>query len=267
MACPAELLMALRDRIRRIERPAAAVHGVLPFRRRRDRRRLAGRRAGIAARCTRSSAAAATRKMAPPSAGFAAGDPRTDRRRGLVLWCSATRRSVRARPCRARARPGRLVLVPARATTRFLWAWRKGCARPWRRRRGGRRSRPAADGRGTAIAARRRASGVTALLLRRWRDGAEAGAERERPSAAMTRWRIAALPSLPGAREPGIGAPRWRVELLRCRGARAGMLGDRGGGCGGSCICCCRTGRSTGCAAPGALSERGCRTANLARAG
>jgi protein ImuA len=82
-------------------------------------------------------------------------------------------------------------------------------------------SRPAA---GLADHAHRRLqlaaerSGVTALLLRRWRTGAEAAVERARPSAAVTRWRVAALPSadIPGL--PGIGWPRWRVELLRCRG-------------------------------------------------
>ena len=39
-------------------------------------------------------------------------------------------------------------------------------------------------------------SGVAIFLLRRWRDGAEAAVERERPSAALTRWRVTALPSL-----------------------------------------------------------------------
>src|SRR5947208_3579008 len=52
-------------------------------------------------------------------------------------------------------------------------------------------------------------------------DGDEAARERERPSAAVTRWRIAALPARdiddPRLRQL-IGQPRWRVELLRCRG-------------------------------------------------
>jgi len=37
-------------------------------------------------------------------------------------------------------------------------------------------------------------------------------------SSAMTRWRLAALPSSPVPGEPGIGRASWRVELLRCRG-------------------------------------------------
>lgn len=42
-----------------------------------------------------------------------------------------------------------------------------------------------------------------------------------RPSAARTRWRIASLPgTAAGTPAPphGLGAPRWRLELLRCRG-------------------------------------------------
>jgi protein ImuA len=73
-----------------------------------------------------------------------------------------------------------------------------------------------AAGRRLQLAAGR--SGVTALLLRRWRNAAEAAAERHRPTAAATRWRIAALRSadIPGM--PGIGRPHWRLELIRVRG-------------------------------------------------
>ena len=52
---------------------------------------------------------------------------------------------------------------------------------------------PMVAGRRLQLAAER--SGVTALMLRRWRNAAEAAAERDRPSAALTRWRVAALPS------------------------------------------------------------------------
>ncbi len=54
-------------------------------------------------------------------------------------------------------------------------------------------------------------AGVTGFVLHRRASHAPA-------SAAVTRWGIAALPSAPVAGEPGIGQPRWRVELLRCRG-------------------------------------------------
>jgi protein ImuA len=54
-------------------------------------------------------------------------------------------------------------------------------------------------------------AGVTGFVLHR--SAGNTGA-----SAAVTRWRVAALPSAPTLGEPGIGRPRWRVELLRCRG-------------------------------------------------
>jgi protein ImuA len=58
-------------------------------------------------------------------------------------------------------------------------------------------------------------SGTMGLALRRWRRQAEA-ADFGHPTAAITRWRISALPStaLP---VPGVGRPRWLVELIRCR--------------------------------------------------
>ena len=48
------------------------------------------------------------------------------------------------------------------------------------------------------------------------RSRAEAG------SAAATRWTIGPAPSEPAAGEPGLGPPRWRVSLERCRGGRTG---------------------------------------------
>lgn len=59
------------------------------------------------------------------------------------------------------------------------------------------------------------ASGVTALAVRRWRRATEA-ADFGQPTAAMTRWRISPLPSSP-LPAPGVGRPRWFVELIRCR--------------------------------------------------
>lgn len=41
-------------------------------------------------------------------------------------------------------------------------------------------------------------------------------------SAAATRWSIASAPSQPAPGRPGLGAPRWRAVLERCRGGRPG---------------------------------------------
>jgi protein ImuA len=104
------------------------------------------------------------------------------------------------------------------------------------------------DGRLTLTASRRlqlavEASGVTAIMLRRARRHDDPALAE--PNAAVTRWRLTALPSAPplapslgamgagigtgtgmhvGAQPrrapdmPGLGRPRWRLELLRCRG-------------------------------------------------
>jgi protein ImuA len=57
------------------------------------------------------------------------------------------------------------------------------------------------------------AMGVTGLLLRR-------PAPPPAASAAVTRWRLASVASV-GA-SGLVGPPRWRVELLRCRGGQPG---------------------------------------------
>jgi len=113
--------------------------------------------------------------------------------------------------------PARLVIVAAPRDDEILWAIEEGLRLPGLAAVVGEVGRlPMVAGRRLQLAAER--SGVTALVLRRWRDGGEAAAERERPSAALTRWRVTALPARDIAGMPGIGTPRWRVELLRCRG-------------------------------------------------
>jgi protein ImuA len=66
-------------------------------------------------------------------------------------------------------------------------------------------------------------SGVTAFLLRRNRCFDDP-VLRE-PSAAVTRWRVGAVPSLPPLAHtpetPGLGPALWRLELIRCRGGEA----------------------------------------------
>lgn len=63
------------------------------------------------------------------------------------------------------------------------------------------------------------ASGVPALILRRWWTVAEKNLT-TLPTAALTRWRIASAPSAVLS-VPGVSRQRWRIELIRCRGAEA----------------------------------------------
>jgi protein ImuA len=59
-------------------------------------------------------------------------------------------------------------------------------------------------------------SGVTALVIRRWRHVGDKEHVTE-PNAAATRWRVAPSPSLPGAFDE-LQRQHWHVELLRVRG-------------------------------------------------
>jgi protein ImuA len=65
-------------------------------------------------------------------------------------------------------------------------------------------------------------SGTIAFALRRSRKHDDPALAE--PSAAVTSWRLAALPSpppLPHAPDtPGLGRQRWRLDLVRCRGGK-----------------------------------------------
>ena len=58
-------------------------------------------------------------------------------------------------------------------------------------------------------------SGTIGIAIRRWRRPAEA-ADFGQPTASVTRWRVSALPATP-LPVPGVGRPRWQLELIRCR--------------------------------------------------
>jgi protein ImuA len=132
-----------------------------------------------------------------------------------VLWC--LRRPDLHAPGLALAGldARRLVLLRAPNEREILWAMEEGLRS---------RALAAVVGEVEALstpASRRlqlaaESAGVTGFVLHR-RAGPRHRIQAP-ASAAVTRWRVAALPSAPVAGEPGIGQPRWRVELLRCRG-------------------------------------------------
>jgi protein ImuA len=63
--------------------------------------------------------------------------------------------------------------------------------------------------------------GATGFVIRRRPYGGQAHKEAS-GSAAATRWKVSPAASEPGPGEFGLGPPRWRVELERCRGGRTG---------------------------------------------
>ncbi|WP_312161205.1 protein imuA [Phenylobacterium sp.] len=63
--------------------------------------------------------------------------------------------------------------------------------------------------------------GATGFVIRRRPYGGQARKEAS-GSAAATRWKISPAASEPEPGEFGLGPPRWRVELERCRGGRTG---------------------------------------------
>jgi protein ImuA len=250
-------LLELRERVRRIERSAATAHGVLPFGIAAIDRALPGGglargalheilgmgadeedgalaaafAAGILGRLAvpTSLSQSLTRpgsSLSPLKGGeghrtlpsltpFAGGEGRGEG--GLVLWCLPRPDLYGPGLVAHGLDPGRLVLVRAPRDTEILWAMEEGLRAPGIVGVVGEvGSLPAAASRRLQLAAER--SGITAFLLRRWRDGGQATRERALPNAATTRWRIAALPSRPLQGEPGVGRARWRIELLRCRG-------------------------------------------------
>jgi protein ImuA len=256
-----ELVAALRERVRRIERPTAIAHGVLPFGLAAiDRALPGGGLAGgalheiIGADGDEEDGALAAAFAAVVLARLAAA---TD---DIVLWCLPRTDLYGPGLAAHGLDPQRLVLVRTARDAETLWAMEEGLrAAGVAAVLGETGALPDVAGRRLQLAAER--SGVMAFALRRWRNAGQAARERALPSAAATRWRIAALSSRPvlisqplsapnhiirhprasgdpvaastafaalgprwrggdgySGEEPGVGEPRWRVELLRCRG-------------------------------------------------
>src|SRR5205823_5928173 len=243
-------LAALRERIRHIEQPAS--HGVLPFGVAAIDRALPG--GGLALGAVHEILGIdGDEEDGAAACGFIAG-LLARIRMGPVLWCLKRPDLYGPGLLAHGLDPARLAIVTVPRDEDILWAIEEGLRAPGLVAVIGEIGRlPMVAGRRLQLAAER--SGVTAFLLRRWRNAAETAAERQRPSAALTRWRVAALPSIapnllserlfplpPLLKDPlprrgsggeksggergffgnGVGRPRWRVELLRCRAGEPG---------------------------------------------
>lgn len=139
---------------------------------------------------------------------------------GQVLWC-VTRPDLFA-PALAQAglAPGRLIYLEAGDDKMVLACMEEAL------RHGGPSAVVAEVSRLSMTASRRlqlaaETSGTLGLAVRRWRRQTEA-ADFGMPTASTTRWRVSALPSAP-LPVPGVGRPRWLLELIR---SRAGECAD-----------------------------------------
>jgi protein ImuA len=191
-----DLLLTLRERVRRIERPTTTAHGVVPFGVAAIDDALPG--GGLARGALHEIlGSGGDEEDGALTAAFAAGiAARLARKDGLVLWCLARPDLYGPGLAAHGLDPARLVLVRDTRDTEILWAMEEGLRTSGVTAVIGEvGALPDVASRRLQLAAER--SGITALALRRWRNGGQAARERNLPNAAATRWRIAALPSQP----------------------------------------------------------------------
>jgi protein ImuA len=133
-----------------------------------------------------------------------------------VLWCQAGAADMYGPGLAACGlAPERLILARPRNAVELLWAMEEGLrTRALAAVVGEVAELPGPASRRLQLAAE--TSGVTAFALCRVRVAQEMA---RAPNAAVTRWNVAPLPSLAPSGEPGLGRPRWRLELWRARGA------------------------------------------------
>ena len=211
MSSPPPGLALLRAQIARIEGEGRRASGVLPFGLPTLDRRLPG--GGLALGCLHEVAGGGNGAVDGAAAAcFAAGI--AARLSGPVLWCVIRADLFAPGLAQAGLPPGRVIHVEAGDERDVLACMEEGL------RHGGLAAVVAKAPRLPMTASRRlhlaaRESGTLGIALRRWRRPAEAS-DFGQPTAAMTRWRVSVLPSAP-LPVPGVGRPRWLVELIRAR--------------------------------------------------
>jgi protein ImuA len=129
---------------------------------------------------------------------------------GPVLWCLHSRDLFAPALARVGLHPDRVIFCETWKDAEVLPAMEEGLRQPGLAGVVGELHRfPLTPSRRLQLAAEH--SGVTAFVLRRSTNNADS-------NAAFSRWRISAAPS--GNFDPiDMGRARWRVELMRCRGA------------------------------------------------
>jgi protein ImuA len=201
----------LRARIRRLESTAGHGRAVLPFGIKELDRQLPG--GGLALGALHEVAGGSNDTIhAAAAALFAAGI--TARTKGKVLWCLARPDLFAPALAQAGLMPDRVIYVEAGDEKSVLICFEEGL------RHGGLGAVVAEVAHLSLTASRRlqlaaESSGTVGIAIRRWRQPTEA-ADFGQPTASVTRWRVSVLPATP-LPVPGVGRPRWRLELIRCR--------------------------------------------------
>jgi protein ImuA len=208
---PLHAVAELRERIQRLEGGPARRRAVLPFGIQEIDAHLP--QGGLALRAMHEVAGGGNGALDGAAAAlFAAGV--AARTQGRVLWC-VTRQDLFA-PAIAQAglSPDCVIYVEAGDEKSVLACFEEGL------RHSGLGAVIAEVARLSMTASRRlqlaaEGSGAIGIAIRRWRRQAEA-VDFGQPTAAVTRWRVNALPSTP-LPVPGVGRARWQLELIRCR--------------------------------------------------
>jgi protein ImuA len=210
-------VIALRERIARLEGRSRRAKSVLPFGIPEVDSRLPG--GGLARGALHEVAGGGNGAIDGAAAAlFAAGI--AGRTIGKTLWCIAKPDLFAPALAQAGLAADRVVYVEAGDDKAILACMEEGL-----RHRGlgavvGEIARlPMTASRRLQLAAE--GTGSIGIALRRWRRQSDAS-DFGQPTAAMTRWRVSVLPSemLP---VPGVGRHRWLVELIR---AKAGESAD-----------------------------------------
>jgi protein ImuA len=205
------VLKALRERIQCLEGGAARHRTVLPFGINAIDQHLP--EGGLALGALHEVAGGGNGAINGAAAAlFTAGI--AARTRGQILWCVARQDLFTPGIAQAGLLPNRVIYVDAGDKQTVLACFEEGL-------RHGSLGAVVAEVASLSMTASRRlqlaaeGSGVIGIAIRRWRRQMET-TDFGQPTAAVTRWRVSALPSTP-LPVPGVGRARWQLALIRCR--------------------------------------------------
>lgn len=210
-AKPGPILAELRARIAALERGGRPARGSIPFGLPAIDRKLPG--GGIGRGAVHEVAGGGAGAVdAAAAACFAAGI--LARHPGPVLWCLKRRDLFAPALAGAGLHPDRVIYAEGGDEASVLLCLEEGLRHQGLAGVVGEISRLSmTQSRRLQLAAEK--SGVTGFVIRRWRNAA-AAVDFGEPTAAVTRWRVTALPSSP-LPAPGVGRARWHLELIRAR--------------------------------------------------